>query len=943
MRIRLKHERLAALLAASRRSQNHWALRFGFSRGHLSDLVNGRHPYVSSRTRERLLGVLGVPFEELFEEEQEPRLASFEILREIERAGDKVVYLARDPRDGRETTVELVGPPIQRRRPAAIAAPAAPGPIAAPVAPRSSRQTLGAAMRSTLEDLRYALRISTRHRLAASAVIATMALGIAATTSVYSIVKAVLLAPLPFDDSDQVIKLGMTLRDGRVVNQNALPDLEDYRAATTIAAVTAVSLSGTTITSGDAPEHHLVAYVDHGYDDVFRLRPALGRYFQPDEYVFGAPRVVLLSHRLWQHRFGADPDIVGRTISLDHQTAKIVGVLPSMGYTFPFPDLGFISPLRPNPQSFHFNRGALWLRAAARMKPGVTLAQARAELGGVAAGIAARYPDSNEGLQINIERLKDAETRDARAMLVLLSLAVTAVLLVACVNVANLLLGHARARSREFAVRAALGGRSARIRRQILTESLTLSAAGGLIGLAVAPVLTRALVALYPGRLPRLEEIAFDWRVAMAGLAVTAGAGVIAGLPTARRAGRVDLTRDLRDGGRGASGGRGHVGRLLIASQVALSLALLFASGLLVQTFRALVTIDPGFEAAGVTTFSLVAPQARYRTAPEIDAYFARVDEALRALPGVADVATSSEMPYNGNSASDVFIMEERGDLKHDNPHVRLAMVSPSYWRLLNAPTRSGRTFTPDDGANAPRVAVVNDALADRYYPGQDPVGRRIQFNRETWQIVGVVASMRMSAIAAPAQPELYLPAAQNTRSGRYVLVRAAGTAPPPIADIRRAVNGVDATIAMTEVATLEDRTVEALAPERFRAILFSSLGLIAMVLSSLGIYSVLSEAVQRQRREIGIRMALGEAQGQVRRRVIVSALATVGIGAAAGTILAIAVGQSLEGLLVGVEAWHLPTFAATAGILGGVAVLAAYVPARRASLVDPLVALRLE
>ena len=903
MRIRLKHERLAELLSASRLSQNHWAIRFGLSRGHLSDLLKGRHPYVSAKTRNKLLEVLGVPFEELFEEESP-------------RAG----HLG-----GLENQAAL-------RNQGALRITV------------TSRQPMGAAMLTFLEDLRYTARVALRYRLVTGAVVATMALGIAVTTAVYSIVQAVLLSPLPFPDSEQVVRLGMTLRDGRAVNQNALPDIEDYRRySKAISDVSAVQLSGTTITASDTPEHEMVAYVDHGYDEVFRLQPIYGRFFQADEYTFGAPRVTMVSNRVWRERFGGDPGLVGRTISLDHQPVTVVGVLPPMTYMYPWPDLGFISPLRPNPKSFHFNRGALWLRAVARMRPGVTEAQARQDLGAIAAGISERYPDSNGGLSLRLESLRAVETQDARAMLVLLSAAVATVLLIACVNIANLLLGHSHSRTREFAVRAALGGRTGRLRRQVLTESLALSSVGGVIGIALAPLLVRAITTLYPGRLARLEEIVFDWRVALTGLVLTAVAGVLAGWPTARQAAGINLIRDLRQGGRGATEGRGVAGRLLIGSQVALSLALLFASVLLVQTLRTLGATDLGFATPRVLTFHVVAPPARYPAGEDIQRYFARVDEAVRALPDVADVATSSEMPYTGNRAGDVFIMKERGDLGHDNPQVRLAMVSPAFWRLLDVPMKSGRTFNSGDTAGAAKVVIVNEALAERYYPGQNPVGRRIEFNREEWEIVGVAGSMRMASVAAPPEPQLYFPADQNVRTARYVLVRSKGAGAPALADIRRAMREVDPTIAMTEIATLEERTDRATAPERFRAVLFSSLGMIALVLSSLGIYGVLADSVTQQTREIGIRMALGERQTAVQRRIIGSAFRTVLAGTVAGIGLAIAAAQWLARFLVGVDPWNVPALLATVAVLSVVALAAAYIPARRASRVDPLVALRLD
>ena len=897
MRIRLKHERLAQLLSASRLSQNHWAMRLGLSRGHLSDLLKGRHPYVSDKTRAKLLDGLGVPFEELFEEE---RLRTREV-----------------------GALENRGALRSRVR---------------------ARQWWSAAMLTFLDDLRYTARVSMRYRLVTGAVVATMALGIAVTTAVYSIVQAVLLSPLPFPDSEQVVRLGMALRGGRMINTNALPDIEDYRRySTTISDITGVQLSGTTLTEGDAPQHEMVAYVDHGYDEVFRLQPIHGRFFQPDEHVFGTPRVTLVSNRLWRERFGSDPALVGRTISLDQQPVIVVGVLPPMTYSFPWPDLGFISPLRPNPKSYHFNRGAMWLRAVARMRPGVTLPQAEHDLGAIAAGISERFPDSNGGHKLTLEGLRQAETRDARAMLILLSVAVATVLLIACVNIANLLLGHAHARSREFAVRAALGGRTSRLRRQILTESLALSSIGGLIGIALAPVLVHAVTTLYPGRLARLDEIVFDWRVAMVGLVVTTVAGALAGWPTARRAARVNLIRDLRQGGRAVTDGSGLGGRLLIGSQVALSLALLFASMLLVQTLRTLAVTHPGFNESSVMSFQVTAPSARYPTAGDIARYYSRLSDALRALPGVFDVATSSDLPYTGNRSGDVFIMKERGDLGHDNPQVRLAMVSPAFWNVMGVPITAGRAFTKDDRNGAPNVVVVNEALADRYYPGQNPVGRRIEFNREEWEIVGVAGSMRMTSVAGLPEPELYFPAEQNVRAGRYVLVRSLGEAAPSLAGIRRAMGEVDPTIAMTEIATLEERTRRATAPERFRAVLFTSLGVIALVLSSLGIYGVLADSVTQKTREIGIRLALGEGQPAVKWRIVGSAFRTVLVGTVVGVGLAVAAGRWLTRFLVGVDPWNVPALFATVAVLSAVALAAAYVPARRASRVDPLVALRLD
>lgn len=895
-RIRLKHERLAALLAASRLSQNHWAMRFGISRGHLSDLLKGRHPYVSFRTRQKLLDVLQVPFDDLFE----------------------------------ELPIQVEPPPV--------------APATRPPAPRPPARVSLEICITLLNDLRYAIRVSLRYRLVSAAVIGTLAVGIGFATSVFAVVHAVVLAPLPFADSEQVIRFGMTLRDGRTTTNMAVADLEDIRQGSqTLSDVTAVRLSGVAITGGNNPEHQLIAYVDHGYDEVFRVRPLHGRFFEPHEYVVGAPRAVMLFHSLWRDRFGSDPSIVGRTIELEHQPATVVGVLPPMAYTYPFHGLGLLGPLRPDPNSFHLNRGALWVRGAARVKPGVSLEQASAEIDTITKGIAARFPDAYAGLRFWTESLRAGETRDARSMLVLMTLAVAAVLLIACVNVANVLLGHSQARTREFAVRAALGGRTWRLRWQIFVESVTMSVAGGGIGLLLAPVLTRVFLSLYPGRLPRVDEVVFNWQVVLAGVVLTLVAALITGVPLARRVASLSLSNDLRQGSRGYSAGGRWAGRLLITSQVALSLTLAFASVLLLKTMEATLSADRGFRAESVSTLQVSAPPARYRTAEAIDDYFARVTEGLAALPGVAGVATSSDVPYNGNMSTDVFVMEERGDLGPANPFVRVSVVSPTFWEVMGTPILSGRPFVATDLGTMPKVAIVNAAAVEKFYGGEDPVGRRITFNRETWTIVGVSAAVRMTTAEQPAEPQLYLAATQVTRSARYLVVRSVGAEAPAITDIRRVLAQVDPTIPPIDVATLEERVRLITAPQRFRAVLMTTLGVIALGLSALGIYGVLADTVARRTREIGIRLALGQSHGQVRRQVMVQSLATVGAGVVVGSGLALLAGDALSGVLVGVDGRQLPLLVAVAALLTAIAALASYLPARRASRVNPIVALRQE
>ncbi|MEP6833595.1 MAG: ADOP family duplicated permease [Gemmatimonas sp.] len=808
-----------------------------------------------------------------------------------------------------------------------------------------TQHPVGGIVRSLLEDIRFAIRVSARNRLVTIAVVLTMVLGIASTTSVFSVVNSVLLSRLPFDDSERVVRIGMTVPDGSYNVSNAYPDFLDYeRNARTFSALSAAELTASTLTEGDAAEQLLTANVSDGFRDVFGIHTAIGRWFAPEDFATGGARVVVISNRLWKRRFGGDRTVIGRTIRLENEAVTVVGVLSPMAYTYPAPGIEMLAPLRPAPGSFHLNRGALWLRIAGKVKPGVSLEQAQADIATVAAGIARQFPDAYTGLGTRVERLQEVEAKDARQMLGLLAAAVAGVLLIACVNIASILLGQARARSREFAVRAALGGSGVRIRRQILTESMLLATAGGTLGILLAPTLTKLLVQLYPGGLPRAQEITIDFRVLGVAVLATLLAGVLAGLPTAKRAGTHDLTRELRNGARaGNSRIARRAGRVLVASQVAVSLALLFSAVLFLATFRTLSKADPGFQSRGITTLQLIPPRARYAGVVDLNNYFEAVDRKLLSLPGVTSVAMSTELPFNGSSSSDAFLMKELGDQGANNPQTLVATVSPNFWSVMSVPTIDGRTFTREDGAQAPRVAVVNTALAKRYYPNTSPVGHVIVFNGAEWQIVGVVASVSMTDLTTSPVPELFVSTQQFPRRARYLLVKSSVLPTSLFVPIQHALNELDRTIAVTELQSMDDRVSLVMAPQRFRAALISGLGFAALLLSALGIYGVVAQNVARQTREIGIRLALGETDGRVRWRVIGEALRVAALGAALGVMLSLALSRWLSGFIVGVTVYNPIMLGATALLLMMVALTAAYIPARRASRSDPLSALRSE
>ena len=793
-----------------------------------------------------------------------------------------------------------------------------------------------------LSDLRFAIRMSSRNRIATVAVIATMVLGIGVTTAVFSIVNSVLLRPLPFDGSERVVQFAMTLRNGTQTQRMAYPDMLDYaRDVRAFESVAMAALDGITITQGDAPRQVLIARVSSDYGRLFSIKPALGRFFSPDE--FGpAAKVVMISTGLWQQQFGSDPNIVGRAISLSNEPYTVVGVLPALDYTYPFRGIEILGPLFPAAGTYQANRGALWLSGVAKLRPNVSFDQARREVSQVADRLVKEYPDANGGLGVAIRPLQEVEVGDARPMLVLLSAAVGAVLLIACVNIATVLLGVSHSRGRELAVRSALGGSGGRIRRQLLSESLALAAIGGLVGVALAPFVMHALVSLYPGDLPRVDEIGIDARVLMVAVLVTVIAGLLAGVPAARRAARLDLTRDLREGARSTGTVvQRRTARVLVMAQVALSVALMFSAGLLLRTFRTLSNTDPGFVSTDLTTFAISASRARHPGQARVNAFYESVNREIRGVAGVRDVAMGGEVPLTTNGQLDIFVPKERGDRGRENPQVRVATVAPGYWQTLGVALRSGRTFTAADDSASPRVVVVNDALVQRVYSGENPVGRSIRWGQQDWQIIGVVGSMRMRSLAEPAQPELYASSLQDVLRSRFVFVKSSIPAEQLIPQLRQAVNRVDAAVAITEVASMDDRVRQALAPQRFRAALTGSLGLLALALSTLGIYAVVAYAVGRQTREIGVRMALGEDSGQVQRRVVSSALKMASGGVVVGLILALVTSRWLSTFIVGVNPRDPVMLGGAALVLATVAAIAAYIPARRASRIDPLVALR--
>ena len=797
--------------------------------------------------------------------------------------------------------------------------------------------------KEALGDVRYALRLSKRSPLAPLAIVTTMTLGIAATAAVFAAANGVLLRPLPFPESERVVRLGTAVPNGSVAPSVAYPDALDYRRLVhEFGALTLFARNDVTLQHGPDPENVRALQVDDAYSRVFSLEPALGRLLAASDSVYGAGRVAVLSYGFWMREFGGDRSIVGHTIRLDDEPVTVVGVLTPDAYLFPRESIDLLTPLAIPPHSYMKNRGALWAGAAAKLRPAVSEEMAQRAVASVGDMLSREYPVSNHGLGGRIQPLREVVVGSVRPMLELLAAAIVAVLLIACVNVANLILGRAQARSREFAVRSALGGSPARVRRQVFIEALVPAVIGSVLGLVLAPVLVHLLVAVYPDALPRADEIGIGAPVVLFVMAATIAAAALSCIPAARRVTRFDLSGDLRAGKGSGSRGERRASRVLVTTQVAMSLALLFAAGLLGETLWRLDGARPGFDPHRAVAFHVYVPSSRYRSVADADRYFDRVLDAVRTIPGVSVASTTTLLPFGNCCAFDTFIQEDLGDQGPKNPQAFISVDSPAFERALGLPLLRGRSFTAQDDSASGRVVMLNAAAARAMYGNRDPIGQLINWNGQPhWRVVGVLASTHLTELSDEMKPVLYIPEGQAARRSRYVVVRGDAPANEIIAAARAWLREIDPTIALTDVATMDQRIASSLGAERFRAVLMATLGALALALAIVGIYGVVAYSVSRRTREIGIRLALGEASHEVRRRVVIDALRVASVGIVIGLVLALLGGKWLAAFLVGVSPNDARLLAASAVVLAAVVAATAYGPARRAAKVDPMTALR--
>jgi putative ABC transport system permease protein len=797
-------------------------------------------------------------------------------------------------------------------------------------------------------DLRYAAR-GLRNRPAFTAIaLGTLAIGIGANTAIFTVVDAALFRGLPYVEPDRLVHLWESAPDHKSERSEAsYPDFEDWRAGqTTLAAIAGYQTNGIALTGRDVPLMLPITYVTPGFFDVLGVRAFVGRTFRESNDRIG-DRVAMLGYGLWQREFGGDPSIVGRTIALGGVPHTVVGILPPAFHFAPAHggDLWAITDLS---RSYQRARGVHWLNVIGRLKDGVTPAQAVADMSAVVRRIAQKDPDSHTGREAAVVPLHDQFVGSMRPLLLVLLSAVSIVLLIACANVAGLLLARATARQQELAVRAALGAGRARIARQLLTESVLLGALGGLLGLAVARVGVRALVAALPAQqriaMPYLEHLGVDLRVLGYALLVALATGIAFGLFPALQASRASLAPALAAaGGRSVSGRRRTVRNALVVGEVALTLVLLVGAGLLTQSLVRLLRVDPGFRPESVLTAAVLLPPARYADSTTITPFYRELVARIDALPGVSAVGLTSRLPLDWGNSGSYVVVGRPAPPPGQRPSASIRDVSTGYFRAMGIALLQGRDFRPQDGWNAPRVIIVNRALARQQFGAQSPVGHQLAFGPSARTIVGVVEDVPIDQIGEPAMPTIYRSHLQYAERGMYMAVRTTTDPTSVAASIRGIVRVLDPDLPLAAVSTMERQIASSRAVfmRRYSMFLVAGFGVVALVLSIVGIYGVISYSVTQRMRELGVRIALGAQRGDILAMILRDGTLLAGVGIALGVGVAFWLTRFLKALLFGIATTDVTTYAAVALLLAAVTLIASYVPARRATRVDPLVALR--
>jgi len=798
-------------------------------------------------------------------------------------------------------------------------------------------------MDTLIKDIRYGIRSLLKRPAFAAVAVITLALGIGANTAIFSVINAVLLRPLGYEQPERLV----TFRS----NQSA-PDLTDVIAANhTFSKLGGEVLAPLAYTAGAEPVQFQVGQVTGGYFETLGVKAERGRYLTAEDDKSGGPFVVVLSNALWQRQFSGDQQIVGKTIPLSGNTYTVIGVMPA-GFKSPRENADAWTPVHiSNPVAANF-RGVHFLRTYGRLAPGVTLAEAGAEMRLIDQQLATQYPADNKNRSTALISLQERIVGESRTALLILFAAVSLVLLIACANFANLLLARAAERGREIVIRTALGAGRWRIVRQLLTESILISLAGGAVGVVIAWWGTNLLVALKPENLPRLQEIDVDLRVFAFTLGVSILTGLIFGLLPALTASRAGVGDGLKGSGRSATSSRAQqrVRSALVVGELAVALILLVGAGLLVKTFWKLRNVEPGFSPDHLLTMRVELPETRYQEVAAQTRFRSQAIANINSLPGVQS-SMISELPLSGDSLNHDFVIEGRPPIAPgDEPSLETRSVLGDYFHVMHIPLRSGRDFEPQDfDEKAPLVGIANDELVGQYFPNENPLGKRVRWVRNPtvqWiEIVGVVGNVKHFGLDLPEQPALYSPYTQINPWKRWMTFAVRTQSDPAAMEqaVKARIWKVDSQLPITKVQTMTEVAAASFAARRFNMLLLTLFAGLALVLAAVGVYGVMSYAVTQRTHEIGIRMALGAQMGSVIKLIMKSGLLIAIVGVAIGLAGAFALTRLMTSLLFAVEATDKATFGIMSVCLLLIALLACYIPARRAAKVDPLVALRYE
>ncbi|MEY2493829.1 MAG: hypothetical protein QOJ45_321 [Verrucomicrobiota bacterium] len=809
-----------------------------------------------------------------------------------------------------------------------------------------------------ITDLKYALRMLVKSPTFAIIAVLTLALGIGANSAIFSVINTVLLRPLPFKDPNQIVMVwGRYANDSGTVrgNVHSFPDYLDLRdQSQSFSAIASYTRTAGTLAQAEDAQYLEGVAITPEIFDVLGVPPLLGRGFTQEEAKDQGIRVVVLTYPLWQRAFGGDPKVLGQAVTLSGRSYTVVGVMPA-DWKFPVEDeaIDYVVPLQYLVASALTNRGSHFISVVGRMKPGVHERQAEAELSAIAGRLSKQYPDTNLNFTgVAVVNLHTDVVGDVRPALFILLGAVALVLLIACANVANLLLARAASRSREIAIRTALGASRLRVIRQLLCESLLLALMGGTAGLLLAWWGVDLLGAAGPQGLPHIAQIKVNFTVCAFTFVLAIGSTMLFGLVPALQVSRPRVNESLQQGAKGSTGGL-HTNRLrafLVVSQVSLSLLLLAGAGLLIKSFFNLRATNPGFDPQRLMTMSLTLPRVRY---PEFDQQIRTHDaimDKISAIPGVESAGGANPLPLAGNINNLSFMVSGAAPLPLGNhPGGGYLIVKPDYFKAMKIPVLQGRAFTRADTKDSPLVVMINEAFARKHFPDRNPIGQQVMIDRgegkaPPCEVVGVVGNSRHDSLAAPPGPEMYVPFPQDPTRSLDVVLRVASVNLVGLqAEVKRAVHEVDKDLFVPTLKPMTALVSTQLAQPRFNMMLLAVFAAVAMILAAIGIYGVIAYSVTQRTREIGIRMALGAQKTQMLTMVLRQSMLLVIIGIVIGFLVALGATRVMATLLYGVGANDLSIYAVVIALLSAAAFLASYVPARRAMKVDPMVALRYE